>query len=90
MNKFNDAGAGKNIFVVLCRRMTPLQRTTIHNKSQLNSELFLHLLNWFIYQSGHDGYLDVIPPSECPNPIVILEDEENTNNTEESLDEKSN
>ena len=48
MNKFNDAGEGKNIFVVLCGRMTPSQRTTIRNKSQLNSELFLHLLNWFI------------------------------------------
>ena len=50
--------------------------------------MFLHLLNWFVYESKHNGYSEVTPPAECPNPIAILEDEENTNNTEESVDER--
>ncbi len=87
MNKFNGANAGKNIFVVLCGRMTPSQRAEIRGKSRLNSEIFLHLLNWFVRESGHLGYSGVIPPSECPDPIVILQDNENTNNTDESVDE---
>jgi hypothetical protein len=87
LNKFNDANAGKNIFVVLCGRMTPSQRAEIRGKSKLNSEVFLHLLNWFVRESGHMGYSDVTPPNECPNPIVILQDDENANNTDESVDE---
>ena len=87
MNKFNNANAGKNIFVVLCGRMTPSQRAEIRRKSRLNSEIFLHLLNWFVRESGHLGYCDVMPPAECPDPIVILQDDENTNNTDDSVDE---
>jgi hypothetical protein len=87
LNKFNNANAGKNIFVVLCGRMTPSQRAEIRGKSKLNSDIFLHLLNWFVRESHHSGYSDVTPPTECPNPIVILQDQENLNNTDESVDE---
>ena len=87
MNKCNSSGAGKNIFVVLCGRMTPSQRAEIRGRSKLNSKIFLHLLNWFVIESGHSGYLDVTPTTECPDPIVVLEDEENENNTDESIDQ---
>jgi hypothetical protein len=81
LNKFNNANAGKNIFVVSCGRMTPSQRAEIRGKSKLNSDIFLHLLNGFVRESRHPGYSDVTPPTECPNQIVILQDEENSNNT---------
>ena len=86
VNKFNNVGAGKNIYVVLCGRMTPAQRRQIKNKASLYTDLFLHLLTWFIKTAAHKGYADVTPPAECPDPIVILQDEENDNNTDDSVD----
>ena len=76
----------KNIYVVLCGRMTPGQRQIIQREAELNTDVFLSLLNWFIKSSGHPAYEDVVPPDECPDPVVILQDEETQNNTDESVD----
>ena len=52
----------------------------------MNADLFLDLLTWFIKESGHKGYKDVTPPDECPKPVIILQDEDNENNTAHLID----
>ena len=86
LNKFRDGGGSKNIYVVLCGRMTPAQKSLVKRKAVLDTDKFLSLLTWFIKSSGHKGYEDVTPPEECPDPIAYIEDEENENNTDSSSD----
>jgi hypothetical protein len=76
----------KNIFVVLCGRMTPDQKEIVRKQKELDTEVFLHLLNWFVRESGYSGYSDVVPPDECPDLIVYLEEEEKENNTDNPVD----
>ena len=86
LNKFRDDGGSKNIYVVLCGRMTPAQKSIVKRKAVLDTAQFLNLLTWFVKSSGHKGYSEVVPPDECPNPIAYIEDEETENNTDESKD----
>ena len=84
LNKFRDEGGAKNIYVVLCGRMTPAQKALIKRRAVLDTSQFLNLLTWFIKSSGHKGYRDLTPPDECPDPIAYIEDEETENNTDTS------
>jgi hypothetical protein len=91
LNKYrsiNDNGmrTSRNIFVVLCGKMTPDQKKIIRRQAKLDTDVFLHLLNWFVRESGHSGYKGVIPPDECPELIAYLEEEDNVNNTDEPID----
>jgi hypothetical protein len=52
----------KNVFVVLCGRMTPEQKVIARKKAELDTDVFLHLLNWFVRTSGHKAYEGVAPP----------------------------
>jgi hypothetical protein len=66
--------------------MTPDQKKIIRRQAKLDTDVFLHLLNWFVRESGHSGYEGVIPPDECPELIAYLEEEDNVNNTDEPVD----
>ena len=66
--------------------MTPAQKNIFRRQAEMNADLFLDLLTWFIKESGHKGYKDVTPPDECPKPVIILQDEDNENNTAHSID----
>ena len=46
----------------------------------------MHTLSWFATESGHNGYRDVVPPDQCPDPVVFLQDEDTENNTDEPED----
>ena len=83
MHHLNATGIGRNIFCVLCGRMTPSQKKVAREQAHLDTQLYLDLLTWFI-QSGHPGYEGVPIPEDCPEPIII-EDEENQNNTNEEI-----
>ncbi len=37
-------------------------------------------------KSDHKGSSGVTPPDECPNPVIILQDDDNENNTDQSID----
>jgi hypothetical protein len=87
INKFRTDRGSKNIFVVLCGRMTPNQKSLLKRKARLKTDLFLDLLTWFVKSSGHKGYKDVVPPEECPDPIAFVEDESRENNTDESVND---
>ena len=66
--------------------MTPAQKNVARRQAELDTDLFMDLLTWFIKESGHKGYSDVLPPEECPNPVIILQDDDNENNTDQSID----
>ena len=40
-------------------------------------------MTWFICISGHEGFEDVTPPEECPQPR-LLQDPDNEHSTDES------
>lgn len=87
INKYrNIDNAHKNIFVVLCGRMTPGQKQLVRREAEMDTDVFLSLLNWFIKSSGHPAYQEVTPPDDCPDPVVILQDEDTQNNTDEPVD----
>ena len=91
LNKYKNVGnnemqPSKNIFVVLCGRMTPNQKRVVRDRAKMNTTMFLHLLNWFIKRSGHRAFQDVDPPDECPDFIAFLRDEDSENNTDETVD----
>ena len=86
INKYRSIdNAAKNIFVVLCGRMTPGQKEVIRREAELDADIFLHLLNWFIKSSGHPAYDDVTPPEDCPDPVAVLQDEDTQNNTDDPV-----
>ena len=91
LNKYKSVGSSerkpsKNIFVVLCGRMTPNQKRIVKEQAELDTDIFLHLLNWFIIRSGHSGFEDVDPPEDCSELIAFLRDDDTENNTDESVD----
>ena len=86
LHKYRSTGAGKNIYVVLCGRMTPEQKNIVRRQAEMDTDLFMDLLTWFIKESGHQGYSEVIPPDECPNPVVVLQEDDNENSTDDPVD----
>ena len=85
MNHFLKTGANPLVYVVLCGRMTPKQKQIVKDRAKLDTKLMMILLEWFVNKSGHPGYEGVTPPSECPMPNIIA-DEDTPNNTDEEHD----
>ena len=81
LNKLKSLGASSNIYVVLCGPMTPAQKAIVHNKSVLNTNLYLNLLRWF--KAHHPGFADV--ELVCPE-INLVEDAESPRNTDKEGD----
>ena len=86
LHKYRTSGAGKNVYVVLCGRMTPEQKNIVSRKAEMDTDMVMDLLTWFINESGHQGYSEVTPPDECPNPVIILPDDDNENSTDDPVD----
>lgn len=82
MHYYNSTGANPNVYVVLAGRMTLKQKDIAKERARLDTQLLCKLLTWFITKSGHKGYTNLAPPSECPTPTVI-EDPQNEHNTDE-------
>ncbi len=66
--------------------MTPALRNIVQSHAEMDTDLFMDLLTWFPKVSGHMGYSGVIPLDECPNPVIILQDDDNEKNTDQSID----
>jgi hypothetical protein len=90
LHKYRSTGARKNIYVVLCGRMTPEHKTIVRRQAELNTDLFMDLLIWFIKESGHGGYQGVTPPDECPNPVIVLQEDDNNNFKHRMQDSRKN
>jgi len=85
MNHFLKTGANPLVYVVLCGRMTPKQKQIVKDRARLDTQLTMQLLEWFVNESGHPGYDGVAPPSACPQPNIIA-DEDTPNNTDQEHD----
>jgi hypothetical protein len=66
--------------------MTPEQKTIVKRQAEMNDDLFMDLLTWFIQESSHRGYSEVNPSSDCSNPVIVLQEDDNENSTEKSVD----
>ena len=75
----------QNVYCVLSGRMTPTQRAIAKKKCQVNTAQYTAIANWFINESGHSGFEGVPTPDECPQPMIIV-DEETQNNTDDTKD----
>ena len=75
----HDMGAPHNMFIMLCGRMTPAQRTIIKRRARLDPEEYLDYLNYFITESGHPGYKGMDLPENFPQPVFTEDEETDTN-----------
>jgi hypothetical protein len=82
LNHFLQTGANPHIYTVLCGKMTPKQQDIARARADLDTEFLLKVLTWYISESGHPGFEDFTPPSQCPKPTVIA-DPPNPHNTDE-------
>ena len=44
--------------------MTPAQKNIVRRQAEMDADVFLDLLTWFIKESGHKGYKDLMPPDD--------------------------
>ena len=76
----------QNIYCVLSGHMTPSQKQIARSKCMVDTALYTKIARWFINESGHEGFKDIPEPDDCPQPLII-EDEETQNNTKEPRDD---
>ena len=91
LNHFLTTGANPLVYTILCGRMTPKQKEIVKNRARLDTSKMMKLLEWFIIESGHNGFRDVTPPKDCPQPTLIIDEETNNNTDQEqnpSVEEK--
>ena len=79
-----DMGVAHNMYIMLCGRMTPAQRTIIRRRAHLDTEEYMDLLNFFIKVSGHSGYSGLPMPENFPRPLFV-EDKETENNVDREV-----
>ena len=67
--------------------MTPTQKQIVKDRARLDAEKVISLLELFLRKSGHLGYKHVMPPTDCPQPTIILrghyEQDQNVENSHE-------
>jgi hypothetical protein len=72
INHLNQAGIGEHIYCVLCGRMVPYQKQTVHRRAiVVVTQLFIDILTWFVNESGHPGYQKTNVPEECPQSLFV-------------------
>ena len=79
-----NMGVAQNLYVMLCGRTSPTQRTIIRQRAQIDTEEYRDLLNFFIKESGHSGYSELPMPENFPQPIFV-EDKETENHTDRDI-----
>ena len=85
MNRLNQVGIVEHIDCVLCGRMTPDQKQIVHKRSQIDTELYIDILTWFVKESGHSEFLNISIPEDCPQPLLV-KDNPTKNNTDNPFD----
>ena len=84
MQNMRDMGAPHNMYIMLCGRTTPAQRSIIRQRAELDTDEYLDILNYFITESNHPGYKDLELPEHFPIPEFI-EDEVIESNTDHPI-----
>ena len=83
MNHIRHNQKRQNVFCMLSGRMTPQQKTLAKLRCEVDTSLYNALSTWFIEKSGHRGFAKIPIPEQCPQPVIIM-DEDTTNNVDES------
>ena len=80
-----QSGGSPDMYVMICGRVTPAQRDIIKRRVLINAEDYKTILNWLI--DNHPSYNGMQRPESCPQPILVSGFNEETNNTDESVDD---
>ena len=80
-----QSGGFPDMYVMICGRVTPAQRDIIKRRVSINTEDYKAVLNWLI--DNHPSYNGMQRPESCPQPILVSGFNEETNNTDESVDD---
>ena len=65
--------------------MTPDQKQIVRKRSQIDTELYIDILTWFVKESGHSAFLNISIPEDCPQPLLV-KDNPTKNNTDNPFD----
>ncbi len=84
VNHYRSTGANNHILCVITGHFTPKQKEIAHRQVELDTKQYIDLMTWLIQVSGHDGFVGVTPPEECPH-LCILSKKSNEHNTDESV-----
>ena len=87
-NNFATSNMNPHVYCILCGRFTLKQKDITRQKCQLDSRIFLKLIEWFTKESGDTAFKDMVLLKVCPRPIII-EDEATKNNTYNSLNRET-
>ena len=87
-NYFVTSNMNPHVYCILCGGFTLKQKEISRQKCQLDSRVFLKVIDWFIKESGHAAFKDMILPKDCPKPIII-EEEATKNNTDNSINQET-
>jgi hypothetical protein len=68
--------------------MTSNQKVLARERCRVDTLLYEVISKWFIEESGHKGFQNVPLPKDCPEPIII-QDNDVVNNTDPSIDSKT-
>ena len=78
----------QHVYCMLSGRMTSNQKVLAHQRCRVDTLLYETISKWFIEESGHPGFKDVPLPNDCPEPVII-QDNDVINNTDPSIDRKT-
>lgn len=84
LNHVRDMGVPKDMYIMLCGRMTPEQKRIVRERVVLDTELYMDILQHFIVNSGHPAYSDMPLPEHFPQPL-FFEDDGVDNNTDKAM-----
>ena len=74
------SGVAPEIYIMICGRVTPLQRDIIRRRCTINAKDYKTLLNWLI--DNHLSYSNIQRPQCCPQPVLVGGFDETKNNTD--------
>ena len=83
LNHIQHTHKKQHVYCMMSGRLTPNQRRRINEECKVDLNTYKELTKWFIERSGHPGFQQMTIPEECPQPVII-QDEQTTNNTEAS------
>jgi hypothetical protein len=78
----------QHVYCVLSGRMTTNQKVLARERCKVDTLLYEVISKWFIEESGHMGFKNIPLPKDCPEPVII-QDNDSVNNTDPSIDSKT-
>ena len=80
-----QSGASHDMYVMICGGETPNQRDIIKKRVTINVDEYKTILNWLI--DNHPSYDGMETPESYPQPVLVGDCDEHTNNTDKCKDD---